>query len=164
MRFNRAVLRLAACSAALLAAQGLPPAAAEDAKNADSKFQRLDKNRDGYLSREETRSIRDFAKAFDEADDNKDGKLDAAEYVKAEGIHDRIVTGKYVEDSLVTAKVKAALLRDPALNSMDVSVETQGGQVLLSGFVKDESQRQKAKQVASSVTGVASVKDAMQLK
>ena len=165
MTFNRAILRAAALSAAVAAVVGIQLAAAEDKpKSPDPKFDKLDKNRDGYLSRDEVRSLRDYGKAFDQADENKDGKLDRSEFVRAEAIHDRIVTGKYVDDSLVTAKVKAALLREPELNSMDVSVETQGGQVMLSGFVQDDKQRQKALKVASAVTGVASVKDAMQRK
>jgi osmotically-inducible protein OsmY len=47
---------------------------------------------------------------------------------------------------------------------MDVSVETQGGAVMLSGFVQDDRQRDKAMKVASAVSGVASVKDAMRVK
>ena len=99
--------------------------------------------------------------AFDQADDNKDGKLDSSEFLKAEAIHERMVTGKYVEDSVITTKVKAALLKEPKLKSMDVSVETYNGEVLLSGFVRDESQREAAKKVATRVSGVTSVKDAM---
>jgi osmotically-inducible protein OsmY len=44
---------------------------------------------------------------------------------------------------------------------MDVSVETYNGEVLLSGFVRDESQREAAKLVALRISGVTSVKDAM---
>jgi Ca2+-binding EF-hand superfamily protein len=165
MTFNRAILRAAAMSVAVAAVVGIQLAAAEDKpKSPDPKFDKLDKNRDGYVSRDEVRSLRDYGKAFDQADENKDGKLDRGEFVKAEAVHDRIVTGKYVDDSLVTAKVKAALLREPELNSMDVSVETQAGQVMLSGFVQDDKQRQKAIKTASAVSGVASVKDAMQVK
>lgn len=165
MTFNREILRAAAMSVAVAAAVGIQLAAAEDKpKSPDPKFDKLDKNRDGYVSRDEVRSLRDYGKAFEQADANKDGKLDRGEFVKAEAIHDRIVTGKYVDDSLVTAKVKAALLREPELNSMDVSVETQAGEVMLSGFVQDDRQRQKALKVASAVSGVASVKDAMRVK
>ncbi len=53
------------------------------------------------------------------------------------------------------------LLKEPDLKSMDVSVETLRGEVLLSGFVRDEAQRQKAMRAAVAVQGVASVKDAM---
>ena len=162
MAFNREFLRAAAMSAAVAVVLGIQLAVADDKpKAADPKFDKLDRNRDGYLSRDEVRSLHDYDKAFEQADQNKDGKLDRAEFVKAEAIHDRIVTGKYVEDSVITAKVKAALLKEPDLKSMDVSVETLRGEVLLSGFVKDDSQRQKAMRAAVAVNGVASVKDAM---
>jgi len=165
MTFNREILRAASMSAAVAVVLGMQLAVAEDKpKGADPRFDKLDKNRDGYLSRDEVRSLRDYDKAFEQADENKDGKLDRAEFVRAEAIHDRLVTGKYVDDSLVTAKVKAALLREPELNSMDVSVETQGGEVMLSGFVQDDKQRQKALKIASSVSGVASIKDAMRVR
>ena len=136
-------------------------AAADKPQEPNPKFEQLDRNHDGFLTRDEVRGIRDFGRAFDQADKNKDGKLDPAEFLEADAIHDRIAAGMYVDDSVVTAKVKAALLKEPDLKSLDVSVETLHGEVLLSGFVKDEGQRQKALKVAVAVTGVASVKDAM---
>lgn len=164
MKFDRAMPRamaIALASSAALCASPLA-AAAEDAPKADNaKFLKLDRNKDGALSRDEVRHIRDYGKAFDAADENKDGKLDASEFLKAEAVHERIVTGKYIDDSVITARVKAALLKQPQLKSLDVSVETLRGEVLLSGFVHDEGQRRKAMQAASSVKGVASVKDAM---
>lgn len=164
MKINRAMLRTAtialAASAALCAAP-LAAAADDAAKSGNAKFLSLDKNKDGFLTKDEVRGIRGYDKAFDLADENKDGKLDPGEFLKAEAIHERMVTGKYVDDSVITAKVKAALLKEPQLKSMDVSVETYQGEVLLSGFVRDETQRQKAKKVAISVSGVSSVKDGM---
>ena len=153
MKFNRAIPCLAAIALAFCA----PPLHAID----NSKFDQLDKNHDSVLTRDEVRHIRDYARAFIEADANKDGKLDQAEFVKAEAIHDRIVAGKYVEDSILTAKVKAALLKEPELKSLDVSVETLRGEVLLAGFVKDARQREMAMKTAVAVNGVVSVKDAM---
>jgi hyperosmotically inducible periplasmic protein len=164
MKFNRAIPRAMASTLVLGAALCAAPyaSAAEDATKPDNpKFVQLDKNHDGVLTRDEVRHIRDYARAFAEADENKDGKLDQAEFVKAEAIHDRIAAGKYVEDSVVTAKVKAALLKEPDLKSLDVSVETLRGEVLLSGFVKDERQREKAMKTAVAINGVVSVKDAM---
>jgi hyperosmotically inducible periplasmic protein len=143
-------------AAAFLAVCAAPLQAADSAK-----FDQLDKNRDGVISRDEVRHLKDYTRAFDDADANKDGKLDRGEFITAEAIHDRITAGNYVEDSVVTARVKAALLKEPALKSLDVSVETLRGEVLLSGFVKDENQRQKAMKAAVAVNGVASVKDAM---
>jgi hyperosmotically inducible protein len=147
-----------AVSAAFCAASAI---AADGAKSNNPKFDSLDKNHDGVLTMDEMRHIRDYARAFIEADDNKDGKLDRDEFIKAESIHERILAGKYISDSVITAKVKAALLKETALKSLDVSVETLRGEVLLSGFVADEGQKAKAMKVASGVNGVASVKDAL---
>jgi len=108
--------------------------------------------------------VRGYARAFEQADDNRDGRLDPDEFVKAESIYDRLQAAAYVEDSVITAKVKAALLKQPKLNSLDVNVETYRGQVLLSGFVDDAGQRAKAIQVASSVKGVVGVKDGLVLR
>src|SRR5262245_23596010 len=118
MKFNRerpcaAVMALAVCATLASAPLG---AADDKAPNADNpKFMKLDKNKDGFLTRDEVRHIRDYARAFQQADENKDGKLDAGEFIKAEAIHDRMVAGKYVDDSVITAKVKAALLKEQAL-------------------------------------------------
>jgi hyperosmotically inducible protein len=164
MNFNLAIPRVAAIALAIgttLHTGACLSAAGDAAVPANPEFAKLDRNRDGVLTRDEVRRVRDFAQAFIEADENKDGKLDQAEFVKAEAIHDRIVAGKYVEDGIVTAKVKAALLKEPELRSLDVSVETSRGEVLLAGFVKDERQREKAVKAAVAVNGVVAVKDAM---
>ena len=163
MKFNRVVLRLVALAFAISAAFGAATAYAADANEhmPNAKFDGLDRNKDGLLTRDEIKSLRNYATAFDAADANKDGKLDRGEFINAEAIHDRIVAGKYVDDSVITARVKTALLQEPELKSLDVSVETQHGVVLLSGFVRDEGQKQKAMKAAVSVSGVASVKDAL---
>lgn len=56
---------------------------------ANPAFQKLDTNRDGYISRDEAAKLLNFGKAFSEADDNHDGKLDRDEFVKAQAIYDR---------------------------------------------------------------------------
>ena len=167
MKLNRAIPRAVAVALAIgTTPLAIPYAsAAEEAqKHENPKFEKLDKNHDGVITRDEVRHIRDYARAFIQADENKDGKLDQTEFVKAEAIHDRIVAGNYVADSVVTAKVKAALLKEPELKSLEVRVETLGGEVQLAGFVKDERQRDKAMKVAVAVNGVVSVKDAMVLR
>src|SRR5262245_10282111 len=60
----------------------------------------------------------------------------------------------YVEDSVITAKVKAALLRAPELKSGDVEVETDHGRVLLTGVVRTQAERQHAIKTAAAVDGV----------
>ena len=101
---------------------------------------------------------------FIQLDTNRDAKLDASEFIKAESLHDRAYASRVANDSAITAKVKAALLREPELKSLDVSVETFKGEVLLSGFVKDESQRARAVKAASTIAGVAGVKDSLAVR
>jgi hyperosmotically inducible protein len=128
------------------------------------KFQQLDANHDGFISKGEVRRFDGYSKAFDEADENHDGRLDPDEFIKAESIYGRMEATEFVDDSLITAKVKAALLKEPKLKSLDVSVETLRGHVLLSGFVDNASQRVRALQVAASVSGVIGVKDGIAVK
>lgn len=73
-------------------------------------------------------------------------------------------TGQYVDDSVITAKVKSALLGDDAVKSFAVSVETVDGVVQLSGFVNTAAQKSAAGWDASSVKGVKSVKNDLIVK
>jgi len=73
-------------------------------------------------------------------------------------------TGEYIDDSVITTKVKAAVLNEPTLKSAEVNVETYKGVVQLSGFVNSEADIAKAADVARSVKGVTSVKNDMHLK
>jgi len=164
MKFTRTARAILSVTAL---AWAIPFAQADDkgaTRVGNAKFVQLDVNRDGYLSQDEVRSIRGYAGPFNEADVNRDSKLDAGEFVKAESLHDRAYAGRVANDSAITAKVKAALLREPELKSLDVSVETFKGEVLLSGFVKDESQRARAVKAASTIAGVAGVKDSLAVR
>jgi osmotically-inducible protein OsmY len=73
-------------------------------------------------------------------------------------------TGEYIDDSVITTKVKAAVLNEPTLKSSEVNVETYKGVVQLSGFVNSEADITKAADVARSIKGVTSVKNDMHLK
>ena len=73
-------------------------------------------------------------------------------------------TGEYVDDSIITTKVKAAVLNEPTLKSAEINVETFKGVVQLSGFVNSQADIAKAASVAKSVKGVTSVKNDMRLK
>jgi len=73
-------------------------------------------------------------------------------------------TGEYVDDSVITTKVKAAVMNEPSLKSAEINVETFKGVVQLSGFVRSQADINKAVEVARSVSGVKSVKNAMTLK
>jgi osmotically-inducible protein OsmY len=73
-------------------------------------------------------------------------------------------TGEYVDDSVITTKVKTAILNEPTLSAAEINVETFKGVVQLSGFVSDRADISKAVEVARSVEGVKSVKNDMRLK
>lgn len=73
-------------------------------------------------------------------------------------------TGEYIDDTVITTKVKAAILNEETLKSAEVNVETFKGVVQLSGFVNSEADIAKAAQVAREVKGVTSVKNDMRLK
>lgn len=152
-----------ALAAAMLAGAGIARAAGND-EAPSPEFNQLDANHDGYLTREETRKLHDFDKAFNEADDNRDGKLDAAEFIKAQSIHDRMTAGQYVEDSVITAKVKAALLKDLKTASLSVSVETSNGMVRLTGVVENQNEVRRAGEITSGVEGVIGVKNGLTAK
>ena len=73
-------------------------------------------------------------------------------------------TGEYVDDTVITSKVKAAIFDDPSLKSAEINVETFKGVVQLSGFVNSREDINQAAQVARGVQGVVSVKNDMRLK
>jgi hyperosmotically inducible protein len=72
--------------------------------------------------------------------------------------------GGVIDDSTITAKVKAALVANPDTKARDVDVTTSHGVVQLSGFVDTNEERDAAAEVARSVTGVRSVDNGLQLK
>ena len=73
-------------------------------------------------------------------------------------------TGEYVDDTVITTKVKAAIFEQPSLKSAEINVETFKGTVQLSGFVSSNAGKEKATQVARGVGGVKSVKNDMIVK
>jgi len=72
--------------------------------------------------------------------------------------------GTEIDDGVVTAKVKSALLADPDIKSFDLKVETRKGEVMLSGFVSSQAQVDRAILVARGVEGVKAVANKMDLK
>src|SRR5207237_5517505 len=73
-------------------------------------------------------------------------------------------TGEYVDDSVITTKVKAAIFNEPTLKSTEINVETYKGTVQLSGFVSQPADIAKAAEVARSVKGVTAVKNDIRVK
>jgi osmotically-inducible protein OsmY len=73
-------------------------------------------------------------------------------------------TGEYVDSAAITTKVKTAILNEPGLKSMQISVETYKDAVQLSGFVDTASSKYKAEEVVRNVEGVKSVKNDLVVK
>ena len=73
-------------------------------------------------------------------------------------------TGEYVDDSVITTKVKSLLAADDFLKSFQISVVTYKGIVQLSGFVSSQQAVDKAGQITRSVKGVKSVKNDLIVK
>jgi osmotically-inducible protein OsmY len=73
-------------------------------------------------------------------------------------------TGEYIDDSVITTKVKSLLVADDFLKSFEIGVETRKGIVQLSGFVGSQKAVDKAGEIARSVKGVKSVKNDLIVK
>ncbi|WLS77050.1 BON domain-containing protein [Erwinia pyri] len=73
-------------------------------------------------------------------------------------------TGGYLDDTVITTKVKTELLKDDSLKSTEINVETFKGRVQLSGFVSSAASASRAVQITRSVKGVTSVTNNMQIK
>jgi osmotically-inducible protein OsmY len=73
-------------------------------------------------------------------------------------------TGEYFDDSVVTTKVKTAILNDPDLKVLQINVETFKGVVQLSGFVDSKAMMAHAVEVTRGVAGVRGVKDDMRVR
>ena len=72
--------------------------------------------------------------------------------------------GEYVDDSVITTKVKSLIAADDFLRSFQISVETYKGIVQLSGFVGSQMAVNKAGEIARGVQGVKSVKNDLIVK
>ena len=73
-------------------------------------------------------------------------------------------TGEYVDDSVLTSKVKAEIFNDPMLKVLQINVESFKGVVQLSGFVDSAQASARAVELAKSVKGVQSVKNSLVVK
>ena len=73
-------------------------------------------------------------------------------------------TGEYVDDAVITTKVKAAIFEDATLKVAEVNVETFKGVVQLSGFVSSQTSMNKAVELTRHIKGVQSVKNDMRIK
>lgn len=143
------ILLLLAASAAALA----QPAEPQTMPGPRPDFVALDRNRDGHISRVEALANPEVQKRFTAFDSDRDGLLSEAEYVAAMEDNQKRV----LEDSVITARVKAALLAEKGIPSLAISVETYEGRVQLSGFVRMADIASRAGRVTAGVTGVRTV-------
>lgn len=73
-------------------------------------------------------------------------------------------SGEYLDDSVITTKIKSLLAKDDLLKSFQISVETRKGEVQLSGFVDSELELARAGELVSTVKGVDSVSNDLIVK
>ncbi len=83
---------------------------------------------------------------------------------EAPGTPPRTTVGTEIDDSVVTARVKSALLADPDVKSFDFKLETRKGEVQLSGFVDTQTQIDRAIEIARGVAGVRNIDNKVSLK
>lgn len=88
----------------------------------------------------------------------------AATFVGCASTSTKEGTGEYIDDSVITTKVKAAILNEPTLKSNEINVETFKGAVQLSGFVAQPADATKAAEVTRGVKGVKTVKNDIRVK
>jgi osmotically-inducible protein OsmY len=72
--------------------------------------------------------------------------------------------GELTDDTVITTKVKAALLQEPGTSGLQIGVETLIGGVQLSGSVDSVDEKQRAKEIAERVDGVIAVDNALSVK
>ena len=116
-------------------------------------FVALDRNRDGYISKVEALANPEVHKRFAAFDADKDGRLSEAEYVAAMEDNEK----RILQDSVITARVKAALLAERGIPSLSISVETYEGGVLLKGFVNATDIVSRTGRITAGVAGVRTV-------
>jgi len=146
--------------AALLLAVFASTAWAQKKESGNNAFDALDRNRDGFLGKEEIAGDRELAKRFAKLDADKDGRWNVNEYIRANQDND----GRVLSDSAITTKVKALLLAERGVPSTSISVETYESRVLLSGFVDTAAIKEKAGKVAAGVSGVKTVQNNLVVK
>jgi hyperosmotically inducible protein len=129
-----------------------------------SSFKALDTDSDGTLNKTEVKKEKIFSKHFGSADKNSDGTLDQQEYTDYKVQSEQSNMKRVTSDTMITSKVKGNLLKDEGLKSLEVSVKTNHGVVLLSGFVETEDQIKQAETIARETEGVKSVKNSLLLK
>lgn len=131
-----------------------------------SEFSALDTDANNVLNYSEASKDKAFVKHshFTKADVDHDGTLDQNEYSTYKSASQQKTAKVVIKDSVITTKAKAEILATKDLKSLQISVETHHGEVLLSGFVDSEDAKAKAGEVVSKIEGVKSVKNSLEVK
>lgn len=131
----------------------------------ETEFKKLDTDSNAQLSPAEFKNDKFFTEGhFVKADIDNDGALNQEEFVSYKSEAQKQATKRVASDSLITSKAKAKLLAEKDLKSLQISVKTFNGTVILSGFVDDEISKLKAETIVSKVEGVKSVKNSLVVK
>jgi osmotically-inducible protein OsmY len=72
--------------------------------------------------------------------------------------------GAYIDDATITSSVKARFVENKAVDAAAIKVETLNGNVMLSGFAKDATEKSTAEQIAMNVKGVKSVRNSIEVR
>lgn len=157
----------------------LLPNEASKGKAFNSKtFAKADVDRDGYIDQNEyiyfktgawpqaakTNAGANEASFSDSAQAMTTAEGDAMVTAEADSSTQKRTVGKVIDDSIITAKAKAEILGTPELKSLQISVETRDGEVILSGFVDNAAAKMKAEEVVSKIEGVKVVKNSLELR
>lgn len=141
-------------------------------------FAKADADHDGYIDQNEytyykTGKWPEVAKpvntgAADNAVINKDA-MNEDPFIIAAAESEAVTpskrsVGMVIDDSIITAKAKAEILGTKELKSLQISVETRQGNVILSGFVDNEAVKMKAEEVVSKIEGVKSITNGLEVK
>lgn len=130
-----------------------------------AEFVKLDTTVDGSLTLQEASQDKLFTSYnFSKADADKNGTLSEEEYANYKSAAQQKKVERVVDDSVITSKVKAELLATKDIKSLQISVKTYRGEVILSGFVDNAAMKEKAEQVVSKVEGVRLVKNSLVVK
>ena len=130
-----------------------------------SEFVSLDVSANGELTAKEASTDKPFTyNNFVKADVDKNGVLNQNEYVTYKSAQQKKTVARVIDDSVITTKAKAELLAEKDLKSVQISVETHEGNVILSGFVDNLVTKKKAELIVTKIEGVKSVKNGLVIK
>ena len=130
-----------------------------------TEFNELDIDGSGSLSKTEASKDKTFNRSsFQSADVDSDDVLSQSEYADYKSQAQKKQVSRLMDDSAITAKIKANILKEEGLKGLQISVETHKGVVQLSGFVDNKTQIVRAEEIAQSIRGVKSVRNSLVVK